>query len=279
MCNKLLRYYVLSNIHISITASIFVFASFIVIDQPVKWVYILFIFCGTLLIYNVHRIIGLFKINKQDQTERHRIQNSAQYFIYGLMISAVLVGTWAYYQMDNSIRLMLIPALILSFIYVTPILRGKRLRDVHFIKILVISGVWGYFFVIPILGHLNLKDYSIFVFLEKFLLILAITIPFDIRDRKIDHAHGLRTLATQISKTTAVRMAGLILMLSLLFALYLYSVSFYTTADLTSILLSSVITLFLIFNSINKKEWYFLAYLDGSIGLHGLLLILFSTVM
>ena len=278
MLRRLLKYYVYSNIHISISASLFCASAFVVFGYYIDWIYLVFVFCGTILIYNLHRIIGLEKIADDQFGERHRIQSNAQYFIYGLLSVTSILGTYCFLRLGRTIQLVLIPALITSLFYVTPLINGNRLRDIDFAKIILISAVWSYFFIVPALGSNIASGLLILIFFEKFLFVLAITIPFDIRDKSIDQSHGLKTLATEMDETRALSIAQLFLFFSFSLVVLLYFEGLYNIKHFLGIGLSAIISIFLIRNALGKNEWYFLAYLDGVIGLHGLIIIILSLI-
>ena len=148
------------------------------------------------------------------------------------------------------------------------------MRDFDFIKIFCISFVWSYLFCIPL--FVNDVDNSAYIFCEKALFIFAITIPFDIRDREVDRSVHLRTFGTVLGLKSALTFSLVCLLVCSGIVLVLHIEKIYSFADLVVLVLSYIATASLISNSKSKSEFFYLAYLDGMIGLQGVFIIIVS---
>ena len=114
---------------------------------------------------------------------------------------------------------LLLPAAAIAMGYALPVLpwRGRwyRLRDLPFIKIgliaLVVTAVtlWLPLSTIPLIEFDFYVGFPYWVAysLQRFLFLLAITIPFDVRDLEADARSGLRTLPTVLGQQRALRLA------------------------------------------------------------------------
>lgn len=113
------------------------------------------------------------------------------------------------------------PAIVLSIAYVLPVTRsGKRLRDLGWTKILWIGVAWTWltaFIPTYVLSGVPLLN-SIVQGVERMAFIVAITIPFDIRDRRHDALQGMRTLAHRLSDRALVRLGTGLYLVSILAA-------------------------------------------------------------
>ena len=101
---------------------------------------------------------------------------------------------------------LLTPATFLTFWYAIPLFkyRGKRisLRNYPTLKIVSIALVWAISTVLFPLQE-NLADFQVWLeFTQRFFLIMALVIPFDIRDLNNDSAH-LQTLPQKIGISKA----------------------------------------------------------------------------
>ncbi|MEE9371860.1 MAG: UbiA family prenyltransferase [Saprospiraceae bacterium] len=274
MIKRLIDFYVFSNIHISIAALIFTTSSYSFCHEIINWHYILFITFGSFILYNIHRYIGLGKINEDFHKSRHLIFVKYKWTLIFLFIISIICGGISFFYLSLSHQKWLALPIILSLAYVIPSYKKKRLRDFPFLKIVVISIVWAWFFIIPL--RFSSGWLSLMIFLEKAFFIFALTFPFDNRDREVDKATGLKTFANQISPEKGIKISMCFILIAFLFSLILWSVNIYSTAQFTALILFYIILSYLIKRSLEQKEFYYLAYLDGMIMLHGIALILTS---
>ncbi len=273
MIRRLIHFYVFSNIHISLAAALFVLSSFAVFEKSINWPYVLFIASGTFIIYGLHRYIALSKIEVDDRSNRHLIFNNSRSLILVLSGIAMLIATSSYWFLPLYLKKTLLLPIIISIAYVIPSFQNKRLRDLPYLKILLIAVVWSLFYILPVL---NSNSQTPFVFFEKFLFILGLTIPFDIRDQKVDAQTGLKTLGNSIKTQSALNLSFLLLFLSSLIVLFLYRSNIYQLSDALLIVFNNLIALGLISQCRGKSDIYFLALLDGIILTQGLFLILIN---
>lgn len=111
--------------------------------------------------------------------------------------------------------------------------------------------------------------------IERFLFVFAITIPFDVRDMKIDQQSGLKTIPILIGEKWSVRISNMALLLFMLLCLYHYSFK-KEGFILTAMLISALTTLFFINSQKMKKiAYYHYGLLDGTMLLQGLLVLVF----
>ena len=127
--------------------------------------------------------------------------------------------------------------------------------------------VWGWVAVVlPYLETEHSFNFSFVVlYLEKALFIFAITLPFDIRDLKIDAHHGVKTIPARIgSKKTKILAAAL--MGGSVFLAFL-NVWFHFYPILTGFFLlgSGFMTVLIIyFADKTEEDYYFTGLVDGT---------------
>jgi hypothetical protein len=129
---------------------------------------------------------------------KFKIRNDIPVWIYNnkVIVYAVLLisGLFLIYLLcflGVFFSLLILPVVIVSLLYQLPIqLNGKSycLRSIPFGKIFIVSLVWSYItFLVPILYEQYSIDYVILDFLfQRILFVIAISIPFDIRDLQVD---------------------------------------------------------------------------------------------
>ncbi len=272
MLRAAIRLYAFSNMHMSLCAALFVGSSFLIADSAISKHYILFVFSGTFLIYCFHRLIGLRRIGRPFPSERHSIFLPSNRSFYVLLTGAALLGIYCFWQLDPSYRQHLLWPCLISLLYIVPAFGSKRLRDFDFIKIFCIAFVWSYLFCIPLFVHD--VEYSTSILFEKAFFIFALTIPFDIRDREADRSERLRTIGNTLAWKSAITFSFACLLACSAIAIALYAGKIYALPQLTVLVLSYIVSALLIAKSKCRSEFYYLAYLDGMIGLQGVSLLI-----
>ena len=82
--------------------------------------------------------------------------------------------------------------------------KGGGLRSVPGLKLFVISSVWA--FITAYVPAIWNGDSGIWLFIERFFWTMALTIPFDVRDVKLD-SHSIKTLPHLIGAKNSIYVA------------------------------------------------------------------------
>lgn len=144
------------------------------------------------------------------------------------------------------------------------------LRNIPGIKLFLIALVFSLSCVlIPILeleSHqtiaVSTQD-TILLIAKRFLFIAAITIPFDIRDLFQDRIYDLKTIPVMFGEKNSYLFCQLLLIIYLVL-LFLFTDDF--NANFIGLMLTVILTAWLIFRSrIEKNEYYYFFYLDGTL--------------
>lgn len=227
-----------------------------------------FVFFSTIWLYSLHRIIGLNRVSDASENKRFKSIASIKTFIYLSSGICLIVSLVLFIQLSRQIQVYLIFPALVSILYVLPVFtQRRRLRDLGIVKIFLIALIWSWTTVL--IPFLELGQQAGFeswpLLLERFLFILAITIPFDVRDLEIDKITNVKTIPSLIGKTSSIRLSMLLLLGVLLL------ISFIDLRQMTSgeyilgLQLSYVLTLLIIWLSRDKKtDYYFTGLLDGS---------------
>jgi len=147
-----------------------------------------------------------------------------------------------------------------------------RLRDFPFIKIFLVVFVWScttFFLPFFQLGNINFleKKDIWFGFISRFLFIFSITIPFDIRDRRLDVSRRIKTFpvlyGVQQSKNIALISLVGCTIASILFFLFGEKLNQY---EFTSLIVSLIITaIVILFTNEKRSEYFFDILVEGTI--------------
>jgi len=225
-------------------------------------------FCATLFLYALHRIVGLAKVQPFTEKGRYQVISKFKSHIIGYAVLAAIGGLYFFWQVAWAIKLALIIPAILSLGYVLPILAGKkRLRDFNFIKIFLIAIVWAWVAVfLPFLENETTLGYSFFLlFLEKALFIFAITLPFDIRDLKVDAHTAGQTIPAKIGARKTKYLAAFCIGISVLLAFLNVYLHFYDLLTGFALLFAGLITVVIIsYSDKTEEDYFFTGLVDGT---------------
>jgi len=115
----------------------------------------------------------------------------------------VIALVYLIFQVRFKAILILIPFSLATLFYVFP-LKKYSLRNVAGLKLFLIAFSWaGITVLFPLVqNYINIRTLDWITFLQRFLIVIVLTIPFDIRDMDYDISE-LKTLPQQlgISKT------------------------------------------------------------------------------
>jgi 4-hydroxybenzoate polyprenyltransferase len=234
--------------------------------EHAEW-YSIFIFSASFFTYNIQRFI------KERQTTSSpngliiwlRNHKKQQYILTALSFSILV---FAFFKIYTSaiigLSVLSISALI-CFFYVFPI-QNKSLRDIPYLKIHLISIIC----VIAVGGFQLLNENNLDIHKWQFVgvhyfYIIAVTIPFDIRDVGVDHPNQ-RTIPQLVGIERAKILSVISIWVYYIFCVLLYSSLLNNLLFLISITLTSILILL-----INKKrsEFYYSGLIEISIFLVG----------
>ncbi|UTW63532.1 hypothetical protein KFE98_05100 [bacterium SCSIO 12741] len=275
----LIDWFVFSNLYVALPVSALAWSTYLIFSIPVSVPVLAFIYCSTLFLYNTHRLVGLNQMDPGDVAPRHQWALDHPWVMRALVILPALGIPYFLYSTEvNFWWGLLVPALI-ALGYTVPIIRKKgkpyRLRDVPYAKIFLISFTVSYVTaILPLMnetGDLWRNEVALGHALARAFFILAITIPFDIRDYKFDEPAKLQTLPLLFGIQRAKR-------LSLLALVFFAGISFYlfeANATITiAYLLSAIATAWIIeYCNENSSEYYYSLLIEGTMIIQFLLIL------
>jgi 4-hydroxybenzoate polyprenyltransferase len=214
------NFYLNASIHVAfsvvaflrITEAYFEFTS----NESLQW----FIFFGTITGYNFVKYAGVAKMHHRSLTKDLKMIQVFSFFCF-------LALTFFMYQIPLKTLCFSMPFVLLTILYAVPFLSGfgKNLREVSYLKILVVAFVWsGFTILIPLIDagkEISLE--IVFLLLQRFLIVIVLILPFDIRDVNYD-AISLQTIPRKIG-VKKTKKIGLILLIFSLVLEYLISSS------------------------------------------------------
>lgn len=179
---KIFDFYVFSNLHVALATFSLTKISLLEIGisaNTAPW----FVFFSTLLAYILIRFLRLNTI--KSWFTNWFIANK-NYLVFISFISLVFLVYFTF-KIRLKALLILFPFVLFTVLYTFPVKRFS-LREKAGIKLFLIAISWaGITVLFPLVqNYIQLRTTDYLTFLQRFLFVFAITIPFDIRDLQYD---------------------------------------------------------------------------------------------
>lgn len=252
----ILDFYIFSNLHVAL-------ATFFLVKLTLMQVGIsenrtaLFVFVSTLVSYNLIRVLRIN--NVQNWYSTWIIQNrKVLYLLNGIGVFYIL-----YLSLFLRLKslLVLTPFLLATSFYVFP-LKKYALRNIPYLKLFLIAISWaGITVLFPLIQNLLIpRNIDYIVFMQRFVFVVFITIPFDIRDVNYDKKE-LKTLPQQLGIRKSKKLAVL---LTLLFILLEFTKPKNEQSIIITVIVA-VLSAILILRATKKQSKYYSALFIESI--------------
>jgi 4-hydroxybenzoate polyprenyltransferase len=239
------------------------------------------VFFATLFIYCMHRLLSLIR---KDAGESARCNWAKQHkkIMEITTVVAFVVLTVAILYARQRIDLFLIPFAFVTIGYSIPIVRKNaimlRLRDLPWAKTFLVAIVWSAVTVfLPIIYNaqpLIINKTACLLFLARFLFMMGLTIPFDIRDREQDAKSGVHSIVVLLGEKRAKHLA----LLCVLGYVILNTLNFAENRNVCiALLLSALWAGYLVKKtSPASTEYHYLLWIDGAMLVEFFLLCAFT---
>lgn len=207
---QLFEFYINSSIHVALAVVSLCLVSFLHYDLPADRNLLIFVFFGTITGYNFVKYAGIAKLHHSSLAKGLKLIQIFSLFSF-------LILTWSAFKLSSEILMWTGVFGIFTLLYALPVFSKKRnLRTISGVKIFIIAFVWaGVTVVLPVISAQKLLDFNVALeFIQRFLLVLALILPFEIRDLKYD-LQQLGTIPQRVG-VTQTKLFGLSLLLVLL---------------------------------------------------------------
>lgn len=274
------RYLLYTQLWIALGAILLSEQTYLQLALPMQWDHMtLLIGSATLFNYLLQRILAIRVVKRTTLTPLMHWLLRHRWLVYMLLAisgAGIVVGLTG---IDRASFILLVVIGAISLLYDIPI-GHKRLRDIALLKIFLIALVWASVTVWLPAFHAGMTMYSTNVWMiwgQRLLFILAITLPFDVRDILIDKAYALVTIPRLIGADASDRLSGWLLVVALgiemLRILIVHHAALIFWQPMVGLLAAYVATLVVI--RIRQPGWgdsYYLGLLDGMMILQFLLI-------
>lgn len=205
------NFYINTSIHVALAVYAFLRITELYFDLPHNQNLNYFVFFGTITGYNFVKYAGVAKLHHRSLTKGLK---NIQIFSFFSFLAL------CYYTFKVSLETLFftIPFCLLTVLYAVPFLSGfeKNLRQISYLKIIVVALVWaGFTVLIPVLdAEKEIEFNTVLMLLQRFLIVVVLILPFDIRDVKYD-AISLQTIPKKIGVEKTKKIGLILLVFSL----------------------------------------------------------------
>jgi hypothetical protein len=294
-----MRVLLFSSVYIAVGAAVLTHGTYGLLGaQAPSWGLTALVFFGTLVVYNLDRLVGSDKEDSLSKTERHTWVYEKKRYLWALVALGGGGAIACARFLEGATLVALFFVGIIAIGYAVPVfmkwsLDGllhtdrrevRRLKEVPAMKTPAVAVGWAVVTVVlPALeaGLPVLSEQVALTFAERLVFIFALTLPFDIRDLQGDRDYGLRTLAVLLGarRTLAAATGLMVLVVAATVARYVLAGD-PTLLAVAATGLLSVIAFSPLWRRVGDPqqlgEFYFTGLLDGMILLQGALLLAMS---
>ncbi|HEY9082350.1 MAG TPA: UbiA family prenyltransferase [Vicingaceae bacterium] len=267
---------VFSNFFVSLCVAALTYRTFLYFNLTLSNAMLVLVFSATYFIYNFQRLVRMNQ-KEIDETNigfRMRwVYKNKQPIIFTIVIAAIILVVSLFYIKIKTIIALAIMGFF-SVVYVVRFIpynnKWLALRDIPFLKIFVIAFVWALVTgLLPIISSKDLIQINlqhILFLIKQFLFVVAITIPFDIRDMKYDVEKGIKTFPLVVGVKKVIILGVLLLLGFIAIASYEFLVFQNITmslwiAEIITILLVAVL---LLLSKKQQPELFYSLIIEGT---------------
>ncbi len=192
---KFFELYLNSSIHVALAVTAFTEITHIYLQLPRQPGLLVFVFFSTITGYNITKYGG----------ELDRIFDPSLSVIRYITIVAGAGSFLSAFFISLPVLLTAIVLGLITLSYSWPLILNKSmLREISGIKIVVISFIWSSVSVgLPVLeANMGISTQMVLEFIQRFIFVLVLTLPFDIRDVRFD-TYQMATIPQLIGIKTA----------------------------------------------------------------------------
>lgn len=249
---QLLNFYINSSIHVALSASALALVTLLEFGLPCNTVTVVFIFFATVTGYNFVKYCGIAKWHFRSLTTNLKV-------IQAFSAVCFLVLLYFAWQLHKKVLLLCAVFGVITFLYAMPLFSKHsnidNLRQVSGLKIYIIALVWsGVTVVLPLINDNYNLDYDVtLTVLQRFIYVIVLMIPFEIRDLKFDNLK-LGTLPQKIGVKHTKQLG--VFLLIVFFFLEFFKDAIEGTQVIPLFLITVITGVFVVFSKVNQSKYY-----------------------
>ena len=255
IAKKLLDFYINSSIHVALSVYALSWITLLIFNLPYDENILYFNFYATITGYNFVKYFGIAKWHHRSLARWLKVIQVFSFFSFLLMVFYAL-------KLETNVLFILAGLGIITFLYAIPILpkriyldEQQNLRQISGLKVYIIAAVWAFTTVVlPVLNnHLEITSKVWITVLQNFVFVLALMIPFEIRDLKFDSIK-LATIPQQIG-VKKTKILGVLLLLIFLW-LNVFKEEIITIYLYKEVIMTFILMFFILFSTKYRNTYY-----------------------
>ncbi len=252
---QLLDFYINSSIHVALSVYALSWITLLIFDISYDENILYFNFYATITGYNFVKYFGIAKWHHRSLARWLKVIQVFSFFSFMLMVFYA-------FKLETKVLFILAGLGVVTFLYAIPFLpkrmyldEQQNLRQISGLKVHIIAAVWAFTTVVlPLLNnHQELTAKVWITVLQNFVFVLALMIPFEIRDLKFDSIK-LATIPQQIG-VKKTKILGVLLLLIFL-GLNVFKEEIITHFLYKEVIMTFILMLFILFSSKNRNKYY-----------------------
>jgi hypothetical protein len=232
---SILEFYINSSIHVALAVVALCVVTCLNFEISAEEDLLFFVFFGTITGYNFVKYAPVARLHHGSLEKRLKLIQVFSFFSFLFLF-------WFSFKIGFQTLLWTGFFGLFTILYALPVFKMRNLRSVSGLKVFVISFVWaGVTVILPVVSADLWFESSVLIeFLQRFLLILVLILPFEIRDLKYD-LEQLGTIPQKVGVTKTKILGTVLLAIILLLELMKpeFSPDYFAALSLT-ILISAV---------------------------------------
>lgn len=264
------NFYINSSIHVALAVYSLTYITLLELGLKYDETILYFIFYASITGYNFVKYFGVARFGHRKLTHWLRL------VLFLSLICFLLMWFYAYRLQFKTLVIIGFFG-VLTFFYAIPFIRNEQytLRKVYGLKVYVIALVWaGTSVFLPLINEDYTLNTDVFLIgAQRFIYVLVLMIPFEIRDLKFD-SERLRTIPQKIG-VKRTKFLGVILLLVLLVLEFFKDQMRYSNV-ITLLLIATITGVFVVFSKTEQGKYYSSFWVEGLPILWLALLLIFS---
>lgn len=246
------KFYINASFHVALAVVCLTDISIQNFEVPRDYGLLLFIFFASITGYNFVKYAGIAKLRHISLAKNLRLIQISSFIAFAGLVFLSFFQSFSVLLFSGILGLF-------TLLYALPLFgNNTNLRGLSGLKIFVIGFVWsGVTVLLPLADQIYLWGWNVvLVFIQRFFLVLALILPFEIRDLRFDLAQ-LGTIPQKIG-VRGTRMVGMIL--TCLFVLLEFFKHQSSMANKVSLIFVGILLLFLIRYATPRQTRYYASF-------------------
>lgn len=225
----------------------------------------------------MHYVSKTFAVKDSLRLDWSQRNKSIHYILLGVGLGMILISFFSFKPQHYFVLLILGGIACIYSFPIIPFGKKRRIKEYGILKILTLTLLWT---LVTVWLPANTQHFDTplfwFVFVKRFVFMLALCLLFDVRDREIDEEKGIRTFPVILGKKGSYVMAYLLLIMLTILSILQYF--YWPQLGFLIAMLTSVAATFITIEATKKSnsDIIYLAGIDGMMLLQSLLIFLFS---